>query len=657
MRLGGKEPAGGVRGRRHLRRRLFGVAAIIATLAAMVSGAARDTRAAVHGKSAPAGFTPPTFDMQVGGPGHAYVYPWGMAWDPTTTTFGGTAYPGTILVGDYNNYFIKRFATDGTLLATYSSKGSGPGQLSGQPYGIAVDPNDGSFMVAVLSVHGYMKFDTNGVWIKNVSAPGAYYAPFIATNSLGDVYLVQSTGLSHGAPNVVYMFDNNGTAIGQFGTNGSSCSGGQFSLIRGIDVDAAGNVYVDDVGNRCIQVFDSTGHFLRWFGNGTQMSNNTRGLTIDRTNDTVYVADSALQHVEVYTASTGAFQGTLGTPGSDDGQLGGPRDMAIGTDGTVYVSDYTFWRINAYSPLFDPTNPGLYLHQIPDPPVPPLGGGFNMAVGVAVSPLDGTVYVTDTFNHRVQEFAGITSATPGAFVQMWGSRLPGLGDQFALDYPRGVAVDPSNGNVWVNDTRSGYIKAYTPSGSSVTFDTEFGGQGSAPGKFFYARGLFVGLTGLVYVPDSANARLQVLDQAGNEQPGFPVPCGTKVSNPAAYNGCDGVTVDSAGNIYAASINQGVIDVFNSLGKLVRKIGATAPGGRLGQPFDDAISNNILYVTELKNNRVSEFDLSGHYLGSFGSIGSAAGQFIKPMGIAVDIAGNVYVNDYGNDRIEVFAQPT
>ena len=66
------------------------------------------------------------------------------------------------------------------------------------------------------------------------------------------------------------------------------------------------------------------------------------------------------------------------------------------------------------------------------------------------------------------------------------------------------------------------------------------------------------------------------------------------------------------------------------------------------------NGSILYVTNVGSNRISEFNPStGSYLGSWGSTGSAHGQFVEPMGIVVDAAGNIYVNDFGNDRIEVF----
>ena len=57
----------------------------------------------------------PTFQRHIGFSGHAGVYAWGMA----------TAKDGSILVGDYWNYSIRRYSTDGRLLQTISERGTG----------------------------------------------------------------------------------------------------------------------------------------------------------------------------------------------------------------------------------------------------------------------------------------------------------------------------------------------------------------------------------------------------------------------------------------------------------------------------------------------------------------------------------------------------
>ncbi len=387
-------------------------------------------------------------------------------------------------------------------------------------------------------------------------------------------------------------------------------------------------------------MFDTTTSpwsFVRSFGTTSTLSGDTRNLTIDRANGIVYVADAAKNVIDVFTTA-GKFLGTIGTSGSGDGQLGGARGVAIGLDGTIYVSDYTYWRVNAYAPL--PS--GAYRNfVIPTPPVPPPPGGFNNPTAVSVSTFPGSrgdIYVADTFNQRIQEFS-----PTGTVLNVWGSRLPQLNAPYAFDYPRGVAVDPATGDVWVNDTRSGYIKEYNANG---TFIAEYGG----PGDFDYAVGIFVA-NGKVLADDSDHDQLQALSTTtGAELPGFPVACGTGVGY-GDNGGCTGVTTDAAGNIYAAAEEENLVEVYNPSGKLIGTIKSSSG------PYDVAVVGTTLFVTDANSNRVSEFDIShptsATLLGTWGTTGSGPGAFSSPRGISADASGNIYIVDYGNSRVEEF----
>jgi DNA-binding beta-propeller fold protein YncE len=601
---------------------LTGVAALIALiLAGSWTGAAAAPRTST--------FTAPTWNHQISGPGAAFVYPWGMA----------TATNGDIIVGDYNNYQLKEFTPSGALVSTIGSRGKGNGQFN-QPFGVAVDPNDGSVYVADLNNHRVVKFDSSGHFLYTISPPYAYYLSYIAVDAQGDIYMVNSSPVIS-QPSTVFRYDNQGNYVSRFSGTGTNCAAGDLGILRGIAVGADGNLYIADSSNKCIQVFAPTGQFIRSFGSKTQLSGNLRGLAIDNQRNLVYVSDSTEQHVAVYSTS-GTYDGVIGTPGAGVGQLGGPRGVTIGADGTVYVADYTYWRVNAYSP-WTTSGGGAFLYAFPDPPAPPSAGGLNGAVGVAVAPGTGDVYISDTFDHRVEQFTG-----SGTLENSWGSRLPTLNGPYSFDYPRGVAVDPRNGNVWVNDTRSGYIKEYTADG---TFLSEFGGFGKGASQFYFAIGIAVGPDGTLYIPDSSVASLKAVDQSGNERPGFPVSCGALQADPSKVNGCTGVALDQAGNIYAASPNEHVVRVFNSSGSLISTIGASAG---MNAPYGVAISGTTLYVTDEIKDQVDVFDLSGTFLGRWGGPGTAHGQFQRPMGIATDAAGNIYVNDNLNNRIEVFA---
>ena len=66
---------------------------------------------------------------------------------------------------------------------------------------------------------------------------------------------------------------------------------------------------------------------------------------------------------------------------------------------------------------------------------------------------DGSVYVSDPYNNRIQKFT-----TEGVFVSKWGTRGTGDGE---FDYPGGVAV-ASDGSVYVADTVNSRIQKFSP---------------------------------------------------------------------------------------------------------------------------------------------------------------------------------------------------
>ena len=57
------------------------------------------------------------------------------------------------------------------------------------------------------------------------------------------------------------------------------------------------------------------------------------------------------------------------------------------------------------------------------------------------------------------------------------------------------------------------------------------------------------------------------------------------------------------------------------------------------------------MADVFNNRVQKFTSQGEFIARWGSLGSGDGQFDKPVGVAVDEAGNVYVADRNNHRIQ------
>ena len=65
------------------------------------------------------------------------------------------------------------------------------------------------------------------------------------------------------------------------------------------------------------------------------------------------------------------------------------------------------------------------------------------------------------------------------------------------------------------------------------------------------------------------------------------------------------------------------------------------------------TNDLVYVSEYYNHRVSVFTSEGQFVTSFGRKGSGRGEFKYPVGLAVDNSGVVYVCDSFNNRVQMF----
>jgi sugar lactone lactonase YvrE len=193
------------------------------------------------------------------------------------------------------------------------------------------------------------------------------------------------------------------------------------------------------------------------------------------------------------------------------------------------------------------------------------------------------------------------------------------------------------------------------------------GAGNGRGQFNQPRGIAVTDDGeRIYVVDMGNARVQHFAADGEFVDAWGGEEDTDVSFALTDSGLGptGIAVGADGLIYICDTWNHRIVVLDETGRLVREFGAFAdtadapdsaaePGSFFG-PRDIAVYNDEIYVVDTGNERVQVFALDGTFLRSWGGKGTEPSQFIEPVGIAVDGQGRIFVADSGNARISVFS---
>jgi DNA-binding beta-propeller fold protein YncE len=272
--------------------------------------------------------------------------------------------------------------------------------------------------------------------------------------------------------------------VTEWGTRGSAT--GEFKYPSGLALSPLGFVYVTDLDNDRVQVFDESGGLIGWWGSsGDQDSQFTHPLRVALApDDSVYVTDGS-DRVQRFDMG-GNFQ--LGWDGSvGAGAFGNPRGIAIDADINVFVADTENHRIQ----VFDADGDFLFSFGGSGNG----DGAFNLPAGMAFD-ASGNLLVADSFNHRVQTFA-----PDGHFLSAFGSFGA---DEGELDFPQSVAVAPS-GDIFVADSGNDRIQQFDATGAFVL---AFGSSGSDPGEFNFPEGVVVAANGDLYVADTGNDRIQ-----------------------------------------------------------------------------------------------------------------------------------------------------
>ncbi|HGJ65599.1 TPA: tandem-95 repeat protein [bacterium] len=499
------------------------------------------------------------------------------------------------------------------------------------PYDLAVD-GSGNIYVTDTNNHRVQKFSKFGDLIASWGTwgvnDGQFQKPWGAVvDKLGYVYVVDSDN------HRIQKFSSNGDFIMKFAKRGS----GDGELIRptGIAIDNQGNIYVADTDNNRIQKFDSNGRFLlKWGSNGTSDGQTPypEGIAVDSEGN-VYLADAWNGRIQKFDSS-GKFLKNWGKQGFKNGEFIGPRGVATDKDNNVYVADTRNSRIQKFD------SEGNFLAVWGS-----LGVGdaqFNNPRGIEISPY-GDICIADWGNNRIQVLD-----SNGGFVRRLGISGSGNG-QFIM--PKSIAMDP-NGNIYVADTNNHRIQKISQGGFYLS---QWGSKGSGDGQFSFPSGIAIDKNGNVYVTDLGNCRVQKFSANGS----FLTKWGISGTADGQFMSPFGIAVDQSSNVYVADWFNHRIQKFDSNGGFITKWGKLGGAdGDLSSPRGVAVDQQgFVYVADTDNHRIQKFTSGGAFLGKWGrlgnSIGTGDGHFWTPWGLETDNAGNVYVADTGNNRIQKF----
>jgi len=636
---------------------------------------------------------------------------------------------GNIYVADAGNNLIRKitpagvvttFAGNGTV---GSSNGAAASASFNRPSGIAVDAA-GNVYVSDAGNNQIRKITPGGQ--VSTFAFGFNSPSGLAIDASGNIYVADA------ANNVIKIITPSGN-VSVFAGSGSVGAvngvgiGASFTLPTGLAIDASGYLYVTDNGNNLIRKITPGGLVSTLAGSGSPGAvdavgaaasfKSPVGITVDALGN-VYIADSGNDIIRKITpnGTVTTLAGTAGNIGRSNGQgsvasFNDPRGLTIDANGNLYVGDLVNNLIREVSTngyvISTPLSPGLNFDNTtgtisgtPTAPSPAtdytitaynLGGSSSFIIKISVQipvvvivPPPVISYVTPqkyVVNTTIIPLDPANTGGPvaqtiyGQVVTFAGNGSPGsangTGANASFSVLHAVATDLV-GNVYFTDNN--LIRKITPSGNVSTLAGSslagsVDGQGAAA-SFNQPRGITVDASGNVYVADTKNNTIRMVTQAGvvTTIAGSPVVSGliNGTGAVARFNAPSAIAIDLNGNIYVADAGNnlireispsGIVSTFAGNGTIgaVNGPGVTAS---FNKPLSLAVDqNNNVYVADAGDDLIRKITPSGvvSTIAGSGIPGSANGQgaaasFNNPSGISVDVVGNIYVADAGNNLI-------
>mgnify|MGYP001825757947 CR=1 FL=1 len=280
------------------------------------------------------------------------------------------------------------------------------------------------------------------------------------------------------------------------------------------------------------------------------------------------LADSIVLDSGPYEAADYIFVREWGSPGTDHNGFDQPRGIAIGPEGSLYVTDLNNHRVVVFDEL------GGYVGE---------WGSYGSSTGMFIFPAgiavasDGSVLVSDSGNHRVQRFSA-----DGTFLGQWGSEGTEPGQFVQLE---GIAAGPDS-LIAVCDSGTSSFSIYTVTGNFI-------------GRFpsVLARGAAFDAASGIYTAGCRSGGVTKTDRSGQ----FVATLGPDLC-------VTDLALDSMGNIYLLDYDLDILDILDPAGNVISSIGSSGDGpGEFDRPGGVAVSpEGWVYIADTANNRIQVF---------------------------------------------------
>ncbi len=456
---------------------------------------------------------------------------------------------GRIFVADNGNSQIRKIGPNGavTTLAGFSgvtgtNDGIGTNALFFQPYSLAVDAADNSYVA-----------DTFNDTIRVVTFGG-----IVSTLA--------------GTP-------------GNFGSVDGTGTNALFGNPQGIAVDANTNIYVVDTLNNVLRKVTTAGvvNTLAGLADTAGSADGTGGdarfnfpfsVCADASTN-IYIADSSNCAVRVMTASgvVGTLAGSAGIVGTNDGagsnaQFNNPRGIGVDSAGNLYVCDTANQTIRKITPAgvvstiaglagVSGTNNGSGTNA-----------RFNGPFGIAVDSSQN-LYVAELNSHTIRKITTNGAVTLLAGVPLLSGTNNGTGTNALFFKPAGITVDNAT-NLYVAEFGNNDIRKITPAGVVTTVAGLAGVSGFKDGtntdaRFLNPIGIAVDAANNLYVADTDNNEIRKLSLSGTNW------AVSTIGGVAGFFGSrdgagsdsrlrfpHGIAVDTGGNSYVADSGNNTI---------------------------------------------------------------------------------------------------